>query len=306
MTVLVVGDVVTDVLAAHPAPLAPGADTAASIRVTGGGSAANTACWLARQGVPVDLVGVAGGDPAGTDRIAELTAAGVGCARVRRAAEAATGCVVVLVRGDERTMLSDRGANALLRPADVDGPVRAPDVGHVHVSAYVLLDPRTRPAGRHALATARELGRTTSVGAASAVALRAVPDFTDLVHGTDLLLANADEARALLRLPSATAVGDLTDLGALAAALSGQEGPGRVRHAVVTSGRVGAAWATGGVVLAETAGKAVEVVDATGAGDAFAGGVLAGWLGGADAETALGMGATLGATAVSQVGARPS
>src|SRR4051794_31096734 len=90
--VLVVGDIVTDVLAAHPAPLAAGADTAARIRVTGGGSAANTAAWLAAEGVPVALVGVAGGDAAGDERLAELRRAGVDCTSVRRAADAATGC----------------------------------------------------------------------------------------------------------------------------------------------------------------------------------------------------------------------
>lgn len=297
--VLVVGDVVTDVLAAHPAPLAPGADTAARIRVTGGGSAANTAVWLAAQDVPVALVGVAGDDTAGTDRLRELTAAGVDCGHVRRAAGAATGCVVVLVRGDERTMLSDRGANAQLVPNDVDAPVRARGVAHVHVSAYVLLDPVTRPAGVHALVTARALGRTTSVGAASAVALRAVPDLIDLVRGTDLLLCNADEARALLRRPPALGA-DLAALGELAVALSAY-----VRHAVVTSGRVGAAWATEGTLITSAPGRAVAVVDATGAGDAFSAGVLAQFLRGADPPAALRAGTERGAAAVTRLGARP-
>ncbi|GAA1824223.1 sugar kinase [Luedemannella flava] len=294
--VLVVGDIVTDVLAAHPAPLAAGADTAARIRVTGGGSAANTAAWLVAEGVPVELVGVAGDDAAGEERLVELSRTGVDCARVRRAPGAATGCVVVLVTGDERTMLSDRGANALLRPDDVDAPVRDPDVIHVHVSAYVLLDPVTRAAGRHALTTARELGRTTSVGAASAVALRAVPDFNDLVRGVDLLLCNADEARALLRRPASG--GD--SLEALAAAVSAH-----VRHAVVTSGRAGAAWATGGATAARAAGTAGDVVDATGAGDAFAAGVLAGFVAGVDPPTALRTGTERGAAAVTRLGARP-
>ncbi|GAA1770807.1 carbohydrate kinase family protein [Luedemannella helvata] len=299
--VLVVGDIVTDVLAAHPAPLAPGADTRARIRVTGGGSAANTAAWLAAHGVPVALVGVAGGDAAGEERLVELGRAGVDHAAVRRAADAATGCVVVLVRGDERTMLSDRGANALLRPDDVDGPVRAPEVAHVHVSAYVLLDPATRPAGRHALATARALGRTTSVGAASAVALRAVPDFVDLVRGIDLLLCNADEARALLRLPAAgPAATPGTDLGTLAVAVAAHVG-----HAVVTGGPAGAAWARGGAVIAQAGGLAVDVVDATGAGDAFASGVLQGFVSGADPRAALRTGTERGAAAVTRLGARP-
>ena len=46
--VLVVGDIVTDILAVHSGPIAIGSDTpAADHASTGGGSAANTAAWLA-------------------------------------------------------------------------------------------------------------------------------------------------------------------------------------------------------------------------------------------------------------------
>ena len=81
--VIVVGDVVTDVLAIYADPLAVGTDTGARIEVTGGGSAANTAAWLASIGVPVTLVAVVGGDGPGGDRIEELALGGVDCAVVR-------------------------------------------------------------------------------------------------------------------------------------------------------------------------------------------------------------------------------
>lgn len=47
---LVVGDVVTDVVAIHPDPLAPATDTVARIRTLPGGAGANAACWAARTG----------------------------------------------------------------------------------------------------------------------------------------------------------------------------------------------------------------------------------------------------------------
>src|SRR3954454_13041563 len=141
MTVLVVGDIVTDVLAVHSAPIAIASPTPARTRVGGGGSAANTASWLAALRVPVMLVGVVGHDEAGAARLAELTAAGVrgagrrggrGGAGGRRVAGAATGTVVVLSSGDERTMLADRAANALLTSEDVTAHL----VGarHLHLS----------------------------------------------------------------------------------------------------------------------------------------------------------------------------
>ncbi|MEU1153792.1 hypothetical protein ABZ369_12310, partial [Streptomyces sp. NPDC005918] len=44
---LVVGDVVTDIVARHRTALAPGTDTAAAIRTVPGGAGANVACWAA-------------------------------------------------------------------------------------------------------------------------------------------------------------------------------------------------------------------------------------------------------------------
>ncbi|TML29397.1 MAG: ribokinase, partial [Actinobacteria bacterium] len=138
--IVVVGDVMTDVVAVHGSPVARGTDTAAQIELTGGGGAANTAAWLADLGVPVTLVGVVGTDPAGSARLDELRAAGVTCA-VRRTREAPTGTVVVLSRAGERTMLTDRGANATLSTVDIDTALaEAPDAGHLHLSGYMLLD----------------------------------------------------------------------------------------------------------------------------------------------------------------------
>ena len=48
------------------------------------------------------------------------------------------------------------------------------------------------------------------------------------------------------------------------------------------------------------------MVDVTGAGDAFAAGLLAAWLAGSSPDVALARAADLGAAAVSQIGARPA
>src|SRR5262245_22270582 len=170
--VLVVGDVVTDIVAVHTEPLAVGSDTAAQVSLVPGGAAANTAAWLATVDVAVELVAAVGADVAGTQRLAELEAAGVGCAAVRRVADRSTGCIVVLVHAGERSFLCDRGANLSLAPSDVDATVAAAPTRHVHLSGYVLLDDESRPAGRRALAAATAAGATTSVDAASAAPLR--------------------------------------------------------------------------------------------------------------------------------------
>jgi sugar/nucleoside kinase (ribokinase family) len=286
---VVVGDNATDVLAVYSGQLATGTDTAASVSLTPGGSAANTAAWLASAGVPVTLAGVVGADAAGAQRLAELAEAGVDCA-VRRAAGHATGTVVVLSEAGERTMLCDRGANALLSTVDVDAALdRASGAVHLHLSGYVLFDEASRVAGRHALATARSRGLTTSVDAASAGPLRRVgaQAFLEWVRGADLLLANADEA----------------------VALTGSADPARLlgyaRHAIVKRGSEGAGWATSDGGTRWVAAQPATVRDVTGAGDAFAAGLLSAWLAGAQPEEALRAGARLGARAVSSTGARP-
>lgn len=48
--VVVVGDVITDVVAVLSGPVAAGSDTSAEISIGGGGQAANTAAWIAAQG----------------------------------------------------------------------------------------------------------------------------------------------------------------------------------------------------------------------------------------------------------------
>ncbi|MEV0127123.1 sugar kinase [Dactylosporangium sp. NPDC050688] len=295
MTVIVVGDVVTDIVTVHEGPLAIGSDTLASVRVSGGGSAANTAAWLGSVGHPVVFAGVAGDDEPGTARLAELAAAGV-TTSVRRVPGTVTGTVVVLASDAERTMFTDRGANRLLCPADVDRALDAtPDARHLHLSAYVLFDPDCAPAGRHALRTARRRGLTTSLDAASAAPLQRLGEaFWASVPGVDLLFANLDEARVLAG-PGGTAA-------QLAAALLDRAGA-----VVVKSGAGGATWAAPSTPAVHVpAAPVARVVDPTGAGDAFAAGFLAAWLTGATPADALAGGARLGARAVAQVGGRPT
>jgi sugar/nucleoside kinase (ribokinase family) len=291
--VIVVGDLVTDVLVAHDGPIQPGSDTAAAITVGGGGQAANTAAWLTHAGNAVTLVAAVGDDPAGRERVAELTAAGVHCA-VRAHAGTVTGSVVVLAGPDERTMITDRGAALLLDPDDVTAAIEAAtDACHLHLSGYPLLHAGSRRAGLAALAAASARGLTTSVDAASAAPLRSVGAqiFLAWVRDADLLLCNADEADVLAgAAPPAEQAVRLTE---------------HVRHVVVKSGADGATWAArGGPVRSVTRGR-VPMKDPTGAGDAFAAGLLAAWCAGADPADALSAGAELGATAVSKIGARP-
>jgi ribokinase len=285
--VIVVGDVATDVVAVLEGDPAPGSDRAAAIRIRGGGAGANVAVHLAQLGTPVLLAGCIGDDAAGRGLVAELTQAGVGLA-LRTVPGAATGTIISLVEpGGQRSMLADRGANLALQPEDVPPPAAG---GHLHLSGYTLLDPRPRTAGLAALAAAVADGCTVSLDPASSGPLRGygVDRWLEDTAAATLLLPNADEARLLT---------GCTDVTGAARSLAR-------RHAAVavTLGADGALWASGDVLVHRPA-HATEVVDTTGAGDAFAAGLLAAWL--ADREVAPADALDAGLARAAQVLRRP-
>ena len=294
--IVVMGDVMVDVVARLSGPVAVGSDSPASVSFGGGGSAANVAAWLAYAGAPPVFVGRVGDDARGASALAELRAAGVD-ARLVVDGEHPTGtCVVLVGPGGERSMLPDPGANAALAVADMPDSVLAAG-GHLHVTGYSLVRPGPRPAALAAIARAVEAGMSVSVDPSSAALLG--PEFLDLAAGAALLLPNLAEAQALTGMPSA---------GSAARALAT-----RFPEVVVKLGAEGALWTNGGkqervpaaVASPGAASPGPASLDTTGAGDAFAAGLLAARARGASPAEALAAGCALAAQAVLTPGARP-
>ncbi|MEV7524572.1 PfkB family carbohydrate kinase [Streptomyces sp. NPDC091371] len=289
---LVVGDVVTDVVAVHPEPLAPATDTAARIRTLPGGAGANAACWAARTGASeVRLLARVGTDSARWHEEA-LLAAGVR-ARLVVDPDEPTGTVVALVGKDaERTFLTDSGAALRLCPADW-APSLLDGVAHLHLSGYLFFADSSRELALVALRAARGRGVPVSVDPASAGFLAALGPrrFLDAVAGVDVLLRNEDEARLLAGLPEVSrAAVRLSRLAPLV---------------VVTRGAAGALVAERGRITAEVAAEPAEAVDSTGAGDAFTGAFLAARLSGSDPTESTRAACRAAALAVTHLGGRP-
>ncbi|MFC1404774.1 MULTISPECIES: carbohydrate kinase family protein [Streptacidiphilus] len=290
---LVVGDLVTDVVALHAKPLSPDTDTSARIAVRPGGSAANTAAWAAHAGVPARLLSRVGADSADWHREALARGGVETCLRVDR--DRPTAVVIDLVDGaGERTFVTDRGASGALGPSDwqdalLDG------VGRMHLSGYLLFGAEGRALAAVAVAAARARGIGVSVDPASSGFLRefGADRFLALLGGVDLLLPNLDEARALT---------GQSDPSIAARVLSAR------CHCLVALklGSAGALLAEHGALLGRVPAPAAVPLDSTGAGDAFAGGLLAALLDGADPAAAAAAGCRLGATAVLAVGGRPA
>ncbi|MET9071280.1 PfkB family carbohydrate kinase [Streptomyces sp. NPDC004232] len=291
---LVVGDVITDVVARHRGPLAAGTDTVASIRTLPGGAGANVACWAAHAGcADVRLLGRVGADTAAWHE-RELLAAGVQ-PRLVVDPEAASGTVICLVdtgAAAERTFLTDSGASLRLEPDDwsdalLDG------VARLHLSGYLLFTEPSRALARTALAAARAREVPVSLDPASAGFLTrlGVDRFLAFAEELDVLLPSRDEACLLTGLPDpADAAAKLSRLVPLVVAKAGADG---------------ALVARSGAAPTRIPASPAVPRDTTGAGDAFTGAFLAALLAGADPQEAAAQGCRAGARAVGRVGARP-
>lgn len=288
--IAVVGDAMMDVSARIATDIVYASDTPASITQQPGGSGANTAAWMAAEGVPVRYVGAVGQDPFGEAVLRDLRAVGVDC-RVPAIEGVPTGtCIVVVDGSGERTMFPDPGANSALTPAMVEGALDD-TVDHVHVSGYTLLNPASRAAGLAVFDAARAHGSTISLDPASSGPLEAAREvILDRLPFVDVLLANAAEAAVL--------VGTDDPENALSVLLE------TCSVVVIKLGPRGVLAGTR-TERVELPALAVGAVDSTGAGDAFAAGFLPAWLAGQGLAEALNAGVALGARAVSRVGAGP-
>ncbi|MCF2167609.1 carbohydrate kinase family protein [Halobacterium sp. MBLA0001] len=248
-----------------------------SQRRSGGGSAANVACALAGFDIDAGLVGSVGDDEHGLLAQRELQAAGVDLAGLRVVDGLETSVKYLLVdsRG-EVMVLGNDGANEAVAPGDLDPAVVGADCEHVHLTSQ-------RPATAARLtALAREHDATVSFDPGRRLRDR---DYGDALARTDILFVNDNEAGAVL-----------DDDG-------GPTAPDSDRVVVVKHGSDGATVHTPSGSVTHP-GFAVDPVDTTGAGDAFAAGFVAVVLDGGDHERALEFGNACGALAAQHEGAR--
>lgn len=281
--ILVIGDVIEDVIVIPESEIRPNTDTKSAIHKSMGGQAANVASWLAFLGVQTRFVGcVSLTDVRKLD--AELEQNGIESALQSSAKP--TGSLVVLVQGESRSMLTDRGANLDLNLRAIDPTGFAA----VYLSGYSLLG-RGLDEIKHFAARVRQAGALLAIdpGSYGFIEDHGVEQFKKLISEADLIFPNLEEDQ-LLGLTGAVALN------------------------VVTKGQNGAQahWANGQSV--EASGLEVESIDPTGAGDAFCAGFLARLVAGESfdelgpelVQMALKSGVEAGSKAVQLVGARPS
>lgn len=321
------GDVINDILVETRGLLADGDDNPASIRARPGGSAANQAAWMGSLGLDVVFAGRAGAADAGLHR-RELARFGVQ-SHIAADVYAATGSIVVLVGPDgERTMITDRGANVRLQPADVPAAL-LDGAALLHLTGYSFFAPAPREVSLGLIAEARRRGIPFTVDPGSAVFLEQVgrSAFLNWTQGAAICFPNRDEAAVLTATtpstPPATTPSTEPGIASCAAANSAHNTPAAsarrtdplamaaelIRHygaVALKLGHQGVVLAVAGDPPVKVPAVAAQVRDTTGAGDAFCAGYLAAWLCGATPPDAAAAGVQAASLAVSRLGGRPA
>jgi len=259
-----------------------------------GGSVANTIAHVGDLGLKGTFLGKVADDALGAVFRRDMAALGIAVPVPSQTNGTATGhCVVMVTPGGERTMSTYLGACERLAPDDL--PEALPvETAILLVEGYHF----DTPQGAANVARAVELAR----GVGARVALTpSDPSCVDRQRAAMLALIEGD---------CDILIGNEVEL----AALSGAKDPMSALHwaidhcrtVALTRSEHGALVTDGGPVIAVPAAPVVEVVDTTGAGDAFAAGFLVGLARGNDVAEAARAGAHLAARVIGHFGARQS
>jgi fructokinase len=275
------------------------ADTAARLtaqmqngQTASGGSVANSCAVAAALGARVAFLGKVAADPLGEAFRRDITAHGVHYPTAPLMAGAPTARCLILVTPDgQRTMNTYLGAGGEFSLADLDETVIATSA-ITYFEGYLFDPPAAQLAFAEAARMARASGRKTALSLSDPFCVdRHRDSFRRLIaEGIDILFANEAEICSLYER------NDFAD----AAADAGAD----VNLAILTQSEAGSLIVEGKTQTA-IAAVPTQVLDTTGAGDAYAAGFLTAYAQGQSILDAGNLGAAAAALAISQIGARP-
>jgi sugar/nucleoside kinase (ribokinase family) len=228
-----------------------------------GGCAINTATALARLGLPVEVIGKIGTDSFGDFVLNALAERGISSIGVTRDSQVGTSATMVMVSQDgERRFVHYLGANAHLTLADVDlSMVEAGSI--LHIAGSLVMPGIDGEPTAELLRHARAAGVTTFLDTVWDDTGRWMDTLAPCLPYVDYFVPSLPEGQAL----------------------TGKDAPTEVARALLACGvkTVGLKMGVDGCLVLSAGGQMlripafqVDVVDATGAGDAFAAGFIAG------------------------------
>ena len=258
-----------------------------------GGSAANTIAGLAQIGVATAYVGKVKDDQLGDIFAHDLRAQGADYDTPRASGgEHETGRCYVLVTPDgERSMNTYLGVSEHLTPGDIDEAQMAA-AEWIYLEGYRFDGPDSHEAFAKAIRATKGAGGRVSITLSDPFCVERHRDaFRAMIRSdVDLLFGNEHEIKSMYQTD---------DLDAAMAAAAAE-----VDILACTIGEKGAMIFKDGEKTHAPA-TATQIVDATGAGDLFASGFMAGLVSGRDMMTSGRMGCVAAGEVISHIGARP-
>ncbi len=259
-----------------------------------GGSAANTIAALASLGGAGAFIGKVRDDILGEVFAHDIRALGVAFDTPPATEGLPTARCLILVTSDaQRTMQTFLGACTGLGPGDID-PETVAASKITYLEGYLWDPPEAKKAFVKAATIAHEKSRLVSLSLSDPFCVdRHREEFRDLVENhVDVLFANEEEIKSLYKVST------------FDAAL--QHVRPHCKIAALTRSAKGAVIVSGAEIHVVDAEPDVQVIDTTGAGDAFAAGFLFGLTRNDDLARCARLGSIAAAEAISHVGARPA
>lgn len=257
-----------------------------------GGSAANTCAVAAGLGARVAYLGKVANDQLGDVFRHDITAAGVHFPSAPSTTGTPTArCLILVTPEGQRTMNTFLGACVSFGPEDIDANLIA-TAAVTYLEGYLFDPPAAQAAFRAAAAAAHAAGRQVALSLSDAFCVhRHRAAFRALVQqDVDILFANEAEICSLYEVNDFASAQEAARQDVALAALTRSEA-----GSVILRGRETITVAT----------HPAQVVDTTGAGDAYAAGFLTGLTAGRPLNICGALGSLAAAEVITQYGARP-
>jgi len=287
MEIISLGQLVADIVV-RPVdnfPKIGTADGVEAIELRSGGCGLNTAITLKKLGMSVGLVGRIGQDVFGRFLAERIEAAGLDAGGVKLDADTRTSSVIVMVSSSgERSFLYACGGNEELCLEDIDSDwIAGAEILHVG-GQLKLFSLKTE----QVLKRAKEDGLVVSLDTDWDVSNRWLATVEPCLGYTDIFMSSIEEAKLISKKET------VQDISKFFLKYG-------IKIVILKMGQRGCYIRTGEEVLTLPAYK-VEVVDTTGAGDAFGAGFLVGFQKGWDMEKCGRLACACGGLCVTKVG----
>ncbi len=297
----VIGDFAWDVMIRTNSELLTGGDTFGDVVLAPGGSAANVSVWAARCGLETNFIGKIGRDRLGDLAKEDLQSEGVRSFFIETDSHLTASVAVWIDHKGERSMVSGQGADFYLLASELPRAILR-QTEHLHLTAWSFFTDPPRSALQEAAHYAKQHGATLSLDPASFQLIgemgiqRFIESTKDL--DIDIFFPNYQEGQAISEENEPKKIAEkLSELYPTALIVLKLDAKGAFLYKHGGKGAL-----SDGIHIPASDN---HLIDATGAGDSFAGSFLAKYLRGSSAKDAATFASQISGWVIEHLGARP-